>query len=166
MDRLADAGLVLDPMVQKVWHQALEAPMDVEPTWIHADLHPRNVLVCEGRLTGILDWGDLCVGDRAVDLSALWMLWGDSQAQLSALEAYGAVSEATLRRSLGWAVVFGVMFLEAGLGGEPGPTAWGHQILGRVVEFCRAQGTKNPGGTGDNPGGAVENPGKVVERQP
>jgi aminoglycoside phosphotransferase (APT) family kinase protein len=55
---------ILDRHVHALWSDALAAPNDTAPTWIHGDLHPRNVLIEKGRLTGIIDWGDLARGDR------------------------------------------------------------------------------------------------------
>lgn len=43
-------------------------------TWCHGDLHPGNVLVLDGRPSAVIDLGDLCVGDPAVDLLAMWYL--------------------------------------------------------------------------------------------
>jgi len=130
--RLSDQGVTLDPVLAHLWDQAIEAPVDVEPTWVHGDLHPRNLLVEGGRLSGVLDWGDLTVGDRAVDLASAWMVFSTPEAQSTALAASGEVSSATLRRALGWALVFGVLFLEAG---DPTTAALGRTILSRVAEF-------------------------------
>ena len=38
----------------------------------HGDLHVRHVLVADGALTGVIDWGDVCVADAAIDLSLVW----------------------------------------------------------------------------------------------
>lgn len=138
--RLKAAGWTPGPELDRLWAEALAAPLDLAPTWIHADLHPRNVLVSMGRLVGVLDWGDLAVGDPAVDLAAAWMLLPTPQAQRVALAAY-AVSDATVSRALGWALVFGIMFLEAGLGGDPVPTRLGRTIVERIEEFDRVRGS-------------------------
>lgn len=130
--RLADHGVTLDSLLVPLWEQALEAPVDVEPTWVHGDLHPRNLLVEGGRLSGVVDWGDLTVGDRAVDLASAWMVLPTPEAQRAALAVYGEVSSATLRRALGWALVFGVLFLDAG---DPETEALGRTILSRVAGF-------------------------------
>jgi aminoglycoside phosphotransferase (APT) family kinase protein len=42
--------------------------------WLHADLHPANVLTADGALRGVIDFGDLRVGDPALDLAAGWIL--------------------------------------------------------------------------------------------
>src|SRR3954464_2331187 len=85
---------------------AITAPLDVPPTWLHGDLHPRNVLVEQGVITGIIDWGDITSGDCATDLAAIWMLFSTPDARQNALAAYVRLSEATLRRAQGWAVLF------------------------------------------------------------
>jgi aminoglycoside phosphotransferase (APT) family kinase protein len=41
---------------------------------LHADLHPANVLTADGALRGVIDFGDLRVGDPALDLAAGWIL--------------------------------------------------------------------------------------------
>ena len=49
------------------------------PVWIHGDLHPCNLLVTDGRLSAVLDFGNLTAGDPATDLSVAWMRargWG------------------------------------------------------------------------------------------
>jgi aminoglycoside phosphotransferase (APT) family kinase protein len=44
------------------------------PVWVHGDLHPANILVQRGRISGVIDFGDLTAGDPAADLSVGWML--------------------------------------------------------------------------------------------
>ena len=54
---------------------ALAAPgYDGPPVWLHGDLHPANVLVNEGQVSGVIDFGDITAGDPASDLSVAWML--------------------------------------------------------------------------------------------
>ncbi|WP_411124101.1 aminoglycoside phosphotransferase family protein [Streptomyces sp. x-19] len=58
-----------------VWEDALRAPdWDGPPVWLHADLMPGNVLVDGGRLTSVIDFGCLGVGDPACDLFPAWNL--------------------------------------------------------------------------------------------
>src|SRR5690606_18067580 len=53
---------------------ALDASQSTHSVWLHGDLHPANVLGRGVRMSAVLDWGDLCAGDRAMDCSAIWML--------------------------------------------------------------------------------------------
>lgn len=120
---------LITPHIQQLWHTALNAQLDVQATWLHGDLHPRNILVEAGIITGIIDWGDITAGDCATDLAALWMLFADSQLREQAVEAYGPISAATLSRARGWAILFGVMLLESGLIDNPRNAAIGANIL-------------------------------------
>ena len=104
-----------------------------EPTWIHGDLHARNVLVENGAITGVIDWGDVAVGDRATDLAAVWMVFGDAQARDAAQRALD-VSDTTWIRAKGWAVALGVMLLDSGLRDHPRHAAMGESTLRRITE--------------------------------
>lgn len=58
-----------------VWDEALRAPgWGGPPVWLHADLMPGNLLVDGGRLTSVIDFGCLGVGDPACDLLPAWNL--------------------------------------------------------------------------------------------
>jgi aminoglycoside phosphotransferase (APT) family kinase protein len=71
-----------------------------EPTAVaHGDLHLRHVLVDgSGDLRGVIDWGDLCRADPAIDLSLIWSLFG-RDARVAFLDAYGPVSAEGLLRA-------------------------------------------------------------------
>ncbi len=45
-----------------------------DPLWVHGDLHPLNLLALGRRLTGVIDWGGLGLGDPATDLMVGWTL--------------------------------------------------------------------------------------------
>lgn len=79
MQRLEQKTTPITPAIKYFWDQALNAPIDVEPT-LHGDLHSRNVVVEKGGITGIIDWEDLTAGDRATDLAAIWMLFSNPKA--------------------------------------------------------------------------------------
>lgn len=66
-------GLVDSQAVLRLWQQCLEgADSEGNPVLLHGDLIPGNLLVAGGRLTAVLDWGGLGVGDPAQDLSPAW----------------------------------------------------------------------------------------------
>ena len=59
----------------EIWEKALAAPAwQGAPVWLHGDLHPANVVVQDGTLAGVIDFGEMCAGDPATDLSAAWIL--------------------------------------------------------------------------------------------
>jgi aminoglycoside phosphotransferase (APT) family kinase protein len=134
MQRLARTTSLITPQITHIWHVALQAPLDLPPTWLHGDLHPRNVLVEHGVITGIIDWGDITSGDCATDLASIWMLFAEPHARHDALAAYATLSAATLQRAKGWAVLFGVMLLDTGLIDNPRNAMIGERTLRRVAE--------------------------------
>ena len=102
--------------VTRVWETALAAPVwDRPPVWLHGDLHPANILVHGGRLSGVIDFGDITSGDPATDLSVAWMLLPSGQHEVFQAE-YGAAAGhpagADLwARAKGWALAFSLMFM-------------------------------------------------------
>jgi aminoglycoside phosphotransferase (APT) family kinase protein len=134
IERLAANTHSITPAIRHIWSDALAAPLDLTPTWIHGDLHPSNILVQDGRISAVIDWGDITSGDRATDLASIWMLFDDRRARHHALTAYGELSHATLQRAKGWAVLFGVVLLDTGLNDNRRHAVIGERVLRRVAE--------------------------------
>jgi aminoglycoside phosphotransferase (APT) family kinase protein len=117
----------------ELWQAALAAPMDAPDTWIHGDLHPRNVLVSDGRIIAVIDWGDIAAGDRATDLAGIWMLLPERAAREAAMAQCDSVSPHTWDRARGWALLFAVILLDAGCGGDARMGAIAHRTLERLL---------------------------------
>jgi aminoglycoside phosphotransferase (APT) family kinase protein len=88
---------------EAAWDACLAAPeWDRPPVWIHGDLQPGNLITDGGRLSAVIDFGALGVGDPAPDVaSALWSFTG--AARTAYREAIG-YDDATWRRACGWAL--------------------------------------------------------------
>lgn len=110
---LAERGHTTDERLLELWADAVERPVDVPLTWIHGDLHAHNVIVSNGRITGVIDWGDVAQGDRATDLAAVWMLFPDLQSRKAIVAACKAASPDTWQRARGWALLIALVVLEA-----------------------------------------------------
>src|SRR5690242_12560198 len=105
--------------VLRAWDAALAAPgYDGPPVWLHGDLHPANILVNDGQISGVIDFGDITAGDPAGDLSVAWMLlppgcrdifWSAYQA--AGGRAGGPAGGALRARARGWALNLAVVFL-------------------------------------------------------
>jgi aminoglycoside phosphotransferase (APT) family kinase protein len=98
--------------VAAAWHVVLEMPeahREADPRWYHGDLNAENLLVRDGRLVAVLDFGGLAVGDPTIDLVAAWQLL-DAPARTTFREAL-AVDEVTWRLACGWVLVLSVMGL-------------------------------------------------------
>lgn len=68
-------GLADVEALTRIWDEALAAPhWPGPPRWVHTDLIPPNLLVRDGRLVGVLDFGGVATGDPAWDLTPAWFL--------------------------------------------------------------------------------------------
>lgn len=123
---------LVDAAMLSAWEAAKATPVDLPFGWIHGDLHARNVISEAGRLAGVIDWGDMALGDPATDLYGLWMLFPNPAARSAALDAYGGISEATRRRAQGWAIAIGAVIVEAGAQGDLGLLAMGETAFRAV----------------------------------
>ncbi|MFH8615277.1 aminoglycoside phosphotransferase family protein [Streptomyces sp. NPDC017979] len=140
--------------VRAVWDDAVAAPgWAGPPVWVHGDLHPANVVVADGTLAGVVDFGDLLAGDPAWDLAAAWVLLPEGAAARF-FEAYGGTGTgsgtgadgATVRRARGLAALKCLFLMLMGQNGDRGlpggKPAWGpagRAALGRVLRY-RAEG--------------------------
>jgi aminoglycoside phosphotransferase (APT) family kinase protein len=102
-ERLAEMkrlGLWRPPASVAGWLEAAGRLPVPEPTVVaHGDLHFRHVLVDEdGALSGVIDWGDVCLADPSIDLMLLWsFLPPEERAEFVA--EYGPVTEEQLLRA-------------------------------------------------------------------
>eukprot|EP00439_Symbiodinium_sp_Y106_P089919 s1_g2455.t1 len=134
MARLLEETDAINPQVYQAWAEGLAATTETNPTWLHGDLHARNVLVQDGRISAIIDWGDITSGDRATDLASIWMLFENQSARVAAINAYGADAPALWARAKGWAVIFGVVLLDTGRVDNRRHAEMGRCILERLTE--------------------------------
>ena len=135
-DRLTDAG---EPSASEGYlrfiQEALATPYPDQTHLLHGDLHPWNLLAADGKLTAVLDWGDLTEGDIATDIASAWLLFDEPAERAAFFSTYQVPDEATLRRARGWAVTLAAVFLDTGLtNGVPGATQVGRDTLRRLTE--------------------------------
>ena len=130
----------------RAWRRARAAPAwDGPPVWMHGDLHPANMLVTSGQLTGVVDFGLLAVGDPAVDLMAAWtFLSGPARhAFRTALPA----DEATWERGRGWALDLGIR-CTAYAANSPLLSEIGRFTISQVLTQLDAMADARPNATG------------------
>ena len=134
MRQLEGKTNLITQSIRNTWRMALNTPIDIQATWIHGDLHARNVLVDNGAISGVIDWGDMTSGDIATDLASIWMLFSERKVRQKVIAEYANASDATLQRAKGWAILFGVVLLDSGLVDHPRHAAMGEKILRRISE--------------------------------
>jgi aminoglycoside phosphotransferase (APT) family kinase protein len=114
------------------WEVSLRASAwDGLEVWLHGDLLPGNLLVADGRLSAVIDWGGLNVGDPACDLQPAWNVFaGDSRRRFRAeLE----VDDASWLRGRGWALYQAVSALAYYWDTNPGMIRQASHALAQVL---------------------------------
>jgi aminoglycoside phosphotransferase (APT) family kinase protein len=100
---IAAAGGMIDmEAVNAAWDDALELPAWTgSPVWVHGDLsRPGNLLVAKGRLSAVIDFGGVSVGDPARELMAAWTLFSGESRKV--FRAALSVDDETWARGRGW----------------------------------------------------------------
>jgi aminoglycoside phosphotransferase (APT) family kinase protein len=116
------------------WQESLDAPVwDGPEVWVHGDLLPGNLLVVDGRLSGVIDFGGLNVGDPACDLQPAWnMFAGDSRRRF---RAELDVDDASWLRGRGWALCQAVCALPYYWDTNPGMVRQASHALAQVLAY-------------------------------
>lgn len=132
-----DCGDLIDhDRVITLWDELVATPgWGAEPVWLHGDLHPLNLLVRGGRLTAVIDWGDITSGDPALNLSVAWMLFdedGRNQLRKEVRINDHAVDIHTWNRARGWALSLALTLL-AHSEGAPTMRRMGDATLAQVL---------------------------------
>jgi aminoglycoside phosphotransferase (APT) family kinase protein len=136
LTRLRD--VVDDVALRELWEDCVKAPAWTSPPrWLHGDFHPANTLYRDGELVGVIDFGDMCAGDPATDLAG-----GLMSLPFGSLDdffgAYRFVDSATLQRTIGWAVLFGVFMVSLGLESRPTYLGVGELTLGNATQLAKS----------------------------
>jgi aminoglycoside phosphotransferase (APT) family kinase protein len=102
------------------------------PVWLHGDLHPGNLLVVDGQVSGVIDFGDITAGDPATDLAVAWNLVATDQETFWA--EYGSDDTPLRLRGRGWAIALGLAYL-SNSADNPMMEQIGEQTLRAVLEL-------------------------------
>lgn len=119
--------------VMRMWEDALCTPAwDKDLVWVHGDLLPSNILTAQGRLSGVIDWDLMGVGDPACDLIPAWSLFESKSRAVfrDCLE----IDEFTWRRARGWALAIALVILPYYWETNPTLVSVAKKILKTVLE--------------------------------
>lgn len=91
---------VVAKALTKVWDEALASTWQQPPVWVHGDIAIGNLLVQNGQLSAVIDFGQLAIGDPACDLAIAWTLFIEESRK--AFRDVLKLDKATWERGRGW----------------------------------------------------------------
>jgi aminoglycoside phosphotransferase (APT) family kinase protein len=142
-------GHVPRDTVTAIWQSALSADWDGRPVWFHGDVAPGNLLVRDGALAAVIDFGTCGVGDPACDLAIAWTLL--SGASRHAFRARIDVDSGTWARGRGWALWPALITYARALRGDPAAAAAAKRVIDEIVAPVEAEEIVDSGGPVTSP---------------
>jgi aminoglycoside phosphotransferase (APT) family kinase protein len=133
VDAVATLGAEVDGAAAlRVWEDAVAATWTGEPVWFHGDVATGNLLLRDGRLAAVIDFGTSGVGDPSCDVVIAWTLFsGESRA---AFRSALGVDDATWSRARGWAIWKALISLPGALeDGDAASAAINRGVIDRVI---------------------------------
>jgi aminoglycoside phosphotransferase (APT) family kinase protein len=117
--------------VLAAWDDAMATEWERDPVWVHGDVAVGNLLVRDGRLAGVIDFGSSGVGDPACDVVIAWaLLAGESRA---AFRRTLDVDDGTWARGRGWALWKSLITLAGDLERGPEAVALPRHVIAEVL---------------------------------
>jgi len=114
------------------WESALAAPAhDGPPAWLHGDISPFNLVVRDGVIAAVIDFGCMASGDPACDLQVAWNLL--TPAARARFRQRLAVDDATWERGRGWALSVALIQLPYYRDTNPGLAANSRHTIAAVL---------------------------------
>lgn len=103
------SGQVPVKILGKLWEQSLDSTWEAPPVWLHGDVAPGNLLLKNGRLSGVIDFGIMGIGDPACDYAMAWTFFEGKSRRLFLKD----LDSGTIARARGWALWKALITLDA-----------------------------------------------------
>ena len=116
---------------RRVWDDAMAAAWEQDPVWFHGDVATGNLLLRDGRLAAVIDFGTSGVGDPACDVVIAWTLLPDPSRD--AFRSTLGVDPNTWSRGRGWALWKALITLVDQLDGDADGAAVQRRVIDRVL---------------------------------
>ncbi|QQR48943.1 aminoglycoside phosphotransferase family protein [bacterium] len=124
-------GAIDTEKIMAIWEQCLVAPAWNKPSLlVHGDLLPANLLIQDGRLSLVIDFGLLGVGDPAIDLLPAWSIFSTDTRETFRILL--AVDDATWMRGKGWALSIAVIIVPYYQHTNPELVAVAHRMIKEI----------------------------------
>lgn len=129
------SGAIDTARVTAIWKRALSEPSwQGSPVWLHGDLQPSNLLAQDRRLSAVIDFGCMGIGDPACDVMAAW-LYLDSSTRIVFRDTL-QIDDATWSRARGWALSVGLIALPYYRLSNPALAAIARRAIDETVADC------------------------------
>ena len=123
-------GEIDSALAMEIWDRALSSPWTGKPVWVHGDIAEGNLLVKDGRLCAVIDFGTTCVGDPACDLVIAWNVF-DATSRSVFRSALPFDAE-TWQRARGWALWKAMLTLCAHRAADNAFAAWARRAIAEI----------------------------------
>jgi aminoglycoside phosphotransferase (APT) family kinase protein len=127
-------GHVDDALAREIWAQAIEAQWDGVDVWFHGDLAQGNLLLEDGQLSAVIDFGTCGVGDPACDMAVAWTLL--SSRGRDVFRKRLAVDDATWARGQGWALWKTLVSCANSQGEDDADAVDARRVLAEILAEC------------------------------
>ncbi|WP_079911324.1 aminoglycoside phosphotransferase family protein [Paenibacillus sp. 32352] len=117
-------------LLTEIWELSLATRYSSTPLWLHGDVAVGNLLVREGRLCGVIDFGTMGVGDPSSDLVMAWNFFDDASREIF-LKLMN-FDEDTINRARGWALWKALITYERNERGSEA-SVWGKYVMDTIV---------------------------------
>lgn len=123
------------PCLTSLWNQLMNVPYwNQDPVWVHGDFLPGNILVQDhNRLSAVIDFSDLGVGDPACDLVIGWSLLNSHSRQIFR-ENLENINDSTWERGKGWALSIALIMLPYYKNTNPALASLARRIIKNVID--------------------------------
>jgi aminoglycoside phosphotransferase (APT) family kinase protein len=130
---ITSAGRVIDGVaVTAAWEASLGAPaFEGDLVWTHGDLLPPNLLMRDGRLSAVIDFGNVGLGDPALDVLPAWSVFGPVGRE--AFRVALGVDDATWARARGLALHQALLIIPYYVDTNPGFVAMATRTVDQVL---------------------------------
>ncbi|WP_433774236.1 aminoglycoside phosphotransferase family protein [Bacillus wiedmannii] len=121
-----------EALLKHFWKLALRSTWERKPVWVHGDIAPGNLLVKDGKLSAVIDFGILGVGDPACDAAMAWTFFDKNSRNI--FKEILRMDEETWNRARGWALWKALITYDANKGSNKGGAEESHRVIQVIVD--------------------------------
>lgn len=119
-------------IITPIWSKCLNAPTwDQNPVWLHGDLLPTNILIQNGNLKAVIDFGLMGIGDPACDLIPAWSLFDSDSRKV--FRKYLEIDDNSWIRGKGWALSIALIIIPYYINTNPTLTSIAKRMINEII---------------------------------